>query len=251
MHIIPVLDLLRGVVVRAVGGRREEYRPIQSLLTAQSGPPAVLDAILRHFEFRTAYVADLDGVMHGDPNFALIAELARRPIELMIDAGVKSISQAQSLSDAGAAFIVAASESQPNSTVLKELIRNFSPDRIVFSMDMKGGAPMVVADEWKSLDARDIVLAAAEVGVTRFILLDLADVGEAKGVQTLSLLTELRTRLPNSWFAVGGGVRNIDDVATAEQAGADAALVASALHDGRIQGCDWSRVPPPSEIGDS
>ena len=34
MRIIPVLDLMNGVAVRAVGGRRSEYRPLVSRLCA-------------------------------------------------------------------------------------------------------------------------------------------------------------------------------------------------------------------------
>ena len=251
MQIIPVLDLLGGFVVRAAGGRREQYRPIQSLLTAHPAPTAVLEALFHRLEFRTFYVADLDGVMHGEPDLVQIAELASRPVALMIDAGVRSVSQAQSLFDAGAAFIVVASETLPNSSVLKELINQFSPNRIVFSMDLKDGAPIVAAEEWKSASAGDIFLTAAEIGVTHFLLIDLADVGEANGLRTLSLLAELRKQLPNVWFAVGGGVRNMDDVRAAQQAGADAVLVASALHDGRIAGDKRSSPPIASEIGRS
>jgi phosphoribosylformimino-5-aminoimidazole carboxamide ribotide isomerase len=69
-------------------------------------------------------------------------------------------------------------------------------------------------------------------------------------VRTLSLLTELRKQLPNAWFAVGGGVRHLDDVRAAEQAGADAVLVASAIHDGRIGSDKRSSEPRVMETGD-
>ena len=41
MQIIPVLDLLGGQVVRGVGGRREAYRPVRSVLTTSSEPRQV------------------------------------------------------------------------------------------------------------------------------------------------------------------------------------------------------------------
>jgi len=234
MEIIPVLDLFGGVVVRGVGGRRDEYRPIQSLLTTDPSPTAVLDAFLDRLSVQTVYVADLDAIIHGEPNLALISELARRPVELMGDSGVTSVLQAQSLCDAGVTRIIAASESLPDAAMLRELIDRFSSESIVFSMDMKGGEPVVAADELKSMDQSQIVMKAAQAGATQFLLLDLADVGEANGVRTLPLLARLRTELPACWFAVGGGVRSMNDVFAAQQAGADAVLVASALHDGRI-----------------
>jgi phosphoribosylformimino-5-aminoimidazole carboxamide ribotide isomerase len=241
MEIIPVLDLLGGVVVRGVGGRRDEYRPIQSLLTTDPSPTAVLDAILDQFKIRTIYVADLDAIIHGELNFTSISELARRPVELLIDAGMTSFSQALTLVDVGVGRIIAASESLSDFQLLKDLVERFSAKSIVFSMDMKAGAPIVAADEWKTLAPFGIVMEAAEAGVTQFVLLDLADVGEANGIRTLPLLSRLRKELPTCWFAVGGGVGSMDDVFAAEQAGADAVLVASALHDGRIVG---DRNPP-------
>lgn len=234
MPIVPVLDLHHGVVVRAVGGRRDEYRPIQSSLVKTPSPTAVLDALLDRFKFQSAYIADIDGITTGESNGSIIQELARRPVELIVDAGVKSETDAQKLFDLGVTRVVAASESLPSAAILKELVAEFSPSRIVFSMDMKSGAPIFRANEWIGLDADAIIDAAIEVGVTHFILLDLADVGEGNGPRTLPLLQRLRKRFSNCWFAVGGGVRSVEDLNAAEQAGADAVLIASALHDGRI-----------------
>ena len=41
MKILPVIDLMQGCVVRGIGGRREEYRPIESRLARDSRPVSV------------------------------------------------------------------------------------------------------------------------------------------------------------------------------------------------------------------
>ncbi len=46
MRIIPVIDVMDGVVVRAIGGRRDEYRPLVSQLTVSTDPIAVAKALL-------------------------------------------------------------------------------------------------------------------------------------------------------------------------------------------------------------
>ena len=38
MQVLPVIDLLQGVVVRGVAGRRETYRPIESQICASPAP---------------------------------------------------------------------------------------------------------------------------------------------------------------------------------------------------------------------
>ena len=47
MEIIPVVDLERGRVVRARLGRREEYRPIETPLSATSDPVDVARDFLK------------------------------------------------------------------------------------------------------------------------------------------------------------------------------------------------------------
>jgi phosphoribosylformimino-5-aminoimidazole carboxamide ribotide isomerase len=66
------------------------------------------------------------------------------------------------------------------------------------------------------------------------IVLDLADVGVSRGTGTLDLVRRLRSAHPQLELTAGGGVRGIDDLRQLADAGCDAALVASALHDGRI-----------------
>ena len=46
MLVIPVLDLLDGQAVHAVRGRRDDYRPIRSLLAATSEPLALAPALV-------------------------------------------------------------------------------------------------------------------------------------------------------------------------------------------------------------
>ena len=60
MLLIPVIDLMRGQVVRAVRGNRHAYRPIVSQLCAGSDPLDIARALCRHCASSRLYVADLD-----------------------------------------------------------------------------------------------------------------------------------------------------------------------------------------------
>ena len=59
-RIIPVIDVMGGQVVRAVGGRRSEYRPIVSKLTDSTEPVEVAKALLGATGVGEIYLADLD-----------------------------------------------------------------------------------------------------------------------------------------------------------------------------------------------
>ena len=62
MRIIPVLDLLKGQIVRGIAGQRQEYRPIVSKLSASSNPLDVARAFRDHLNFTLFYLADLDAI---------------------------------------------------------------------------------------------------------------------------------------------------------------------------------------------
>src|SRR5262245_36899970 len=101
MRVIPVIDLMNGVVVRGVAGRREEYRPIRSKLVADSQPSSAARAFAEEFGFDTAYVADLDAIQfQGDapPYFTACYErIAECGLALWLDAGIGTAASAQHL----------------------------------------------------------------------------------------------------------------------------------------------------------
>jgi len=70
MKILPVLDVMGGVVVRGIAGRRSEYRPIVSRLTASTDPGDVAEAFRQHFGFDQLYLADLDALADRPPALA-------------------------------------------------------------------------------------------------------------------------------------------------------------------------------------
>ena len=109
-----------------------------------------------------------------------------------------------------------------------------APERLIFSLDLKEGQPLTPVPAWREMPPAQIAAAVIAAGVRRMIILDLSDVGVGGGVHTLALCQELRVRHADVEFIAGGGVRDPDDLRRMSAAGCNAALVASALHDGRI-----------------
>jgi phosphoribosylformimino-5-aminoimidazole carboxamide ribotide isomerase len=68
-------------------------------------------------------------------------------------------------------------------------------------------------------------------GATRFIVLELARVGTGLGPGTLELIRGLRRQFADVELIAGGGIRGRTDIDQLKDAGVDAVLVASALHD--------------------
>jgi phosphoribosylformimino-5-aminoimidazole carboxamide ribotide isomerase len=237
-RVIPVLDLLGGQVVRGIAGRREEYRPIESRLCRTSAPVDVAQALAKAFGFREAYVADLDAIAGAEPAWDAYRAIAESGLQLLVDAGLCSnvtLTRFVTCRDEGwlAAAIVGL-ETLPSIDFLAQCVAELGSERIVFSLDLKEGQPISRLPEWQEADPFAIATQAFEVGVKRMVILDLARVGTSTGVGTEDLARRIRAAKPDVELIGGGGVRGVDDLRALAGAGYDAALVASALHDGRL-----------------
>lgn len=234
LRLIPVIDLWQGVVVRGVAGNRDEYRPVESRIVPTPAPLDVARAFRRYFGFTELYVADLDAIRSGRPNWNVYKRLIEDGFRLLVDAGLSDPETADRVLATGAGAIVGL-ESCPGPELLRTLIARHSGANLVFSLDLKAGVPLVSADAWGTNDPFAIALAALEAGVRRMIVLDLAQVGIGAGISTLPLCQRLRAQCPEVEIITGGGVRNIEDVfQLAVTEVIDGVLVASALHDGRL-----------------
>src|SRR5438105_1738225 len=101
LRIIPVLDIQDGVVVRGVGGRRHEYRPIVSSLTTSCDPVAVARVFREQFGFTECYVADLDAIAGAPPAVNIHAGIRALGFRLWVDAGIRQTETALPLLGGG------------------------------------------------------------------------------------------------------------------------------------------------------
>ena len=234
MLVIPVLDLLNGVVVRGVGGRRDEYQPVESVLTLSAKPLDVARAFRDQLNLTTLYVADLDGILKQHPNEVAYRQLVEDGFELWIDAGVRSLIDAARLIKAGAMKVIVGLESLPDTHLLSALVAEIGASKITFSLDLRAGRPMLGHSDWPDLSPLGIAQSAINLGLTQLIVLDLASVGEQRGPSTISLCDSIRRIAPQVRVITGGGVRDGNDLLPLKAAGINGVLLATSLHNGKI-----------------
>lgn len=234
MQIFPVLDIQDSIVVRGVAGEREKYLPVESCIATSSEPLDVAKAFRSEFGLKTLYLADLDAIQHGEPNYELYGRLNEAGFELLIDAGIRNAFDAEAALMAGAAKVVIGLETWPLLSTLEMLTHQIGPERLIFSLDLKNGELIKSFPDVMSDDPVDIGASVIEAGIRELIVLDLAAVGTGSGLATLETCQELRDFAPRISLITGGGVRSADDLAAVAEAGVDGVLIASALHDGSI-----------------
>ena len=243
MRVIPVLDLAGGRAVHASGGRREAYPPVASRLapTTAGDAIALVRAYVETLGASHIYAADLDAIASRPPQHALMRDIASLGAQLWVDAGITAPEDARRAMDAGAARVIVGLETLPSFDALAAVARTVGDARTVFSLDLRHGAPIVRAGSGLGGSPLTVVERAVHAGARTVIVLDLARVGSSAGVD-LALIDALRRAAPDLALVAGGGVRGIEDLRQLADAGCDAALVATALHDGRLTRADIDAV---------
>lgn len=251
MDIIPVLDLARGVAVRAQAGDRARYEPVESALMPNAVGDAV--ALLRAFRARlgatACYIADLDAIQGGAVQRTMLRELAQLETgfagSIMVDAGAHSAESTLEVMACGASQVVIGLETLRGFTHLAEIVRLMGEEQVMFSVDLRLGDPILHPAMQDAMgaqpDAQSLAAQAVEAGVANLLLLDLARVGTGCGVD-LGLIEELRKRFPELRLLAGGGVLTRRDLDRMRDAGCDGALVASAIHAGTITATDLAEL---------
>ncbi|HEV8311660.1 HisA/HisF-related TIM barrel protein [Piscinibacter sp.] len=226
MSIIPVIDLLGGQVVRAVRGDRLAYQPIESALSRSADPRVVARVLCEYTASRVLYVADLDALLGRAPQVDLVTELLEELPDMLLwlDAGFRDRASADvqlAVLGSVAARVepVFGSESLASRPAFEQCFAEGASG--LLSLDRRGSQPLDPSGCWDlpSLWPRKlIVMTLDRVG---------ADLGP-----DLQTLAEVRQRAREGTLLIGaGGIRHAADLAAAREAGADAWLVASALHD--------------------
>jgi phosphoribosylformimino-5-aminoimidazole carboxamide ribotide isomerase len=229
-EIIPVIDLLGGLVVHARGGERDSYRPLTSPLAASAEPDEVVRGLLRLHPFRSLYIADLDAIRKQGQHSATVRALhAEHPdLDLWVDAGFANACPCGRLLGSGIGSLVLGSESQRDTDLLASMA---GEPRLVLSLDYKGPTPLGPPD----------VFARVDLWPERVIVMTLAAVGGTAGPD-LARLTEVLAVAGQRRVYAAGGVRDAADLRAVRDLGCAGVLVASALHDGRLGAEDLVRT---------
>ena len=236
MQVIPVIDLKNGQVVHAKLGQRDNYQPIQSVLSNKSDVFSVVEGLLKLYPFCKIYIADIDAITNTGSHFDAIELLSGLypQITWWVDAGVSKINAR--LLYAPQANIRAVFGSENIHTLQNYRALSYAYEsRHILSLD--------------KLD--ELALGAVEMHNTGLywpddvICMTLNNVGSQQGpdmarLQNLQQLNKARKKPANIYAA--GGVQNMNDLLQLESLGISGALIATALHNGSIGVEDLSKL---------
>jgi len=173
---------------------------------------------------------------------------------LLVDAGTHLPEGALEVLSCGASEVVVGLETLRAFSDLQAIADLVGTSRVVFSLDLRLGSPILhpaMQDaRGAGPDAVNLAEQAAAAGAGSVLILDLGRVGTGVGVD-LGLLEGLRQRLTSVRLLAGGGVLTRLDLERMRDSGCDGALVASAIHTGRLTPADLAAVSRTGQSGAS
>ena len=222
-ELIPVLDLMSSIAVSGKSGKRETYKPLETIYSKTPDPVEIAVALKRQ-GFKRIYVADLDAIEGKGSNMEIVRKI-NHVLPVMLDWGVKDFGSFTFALDY-ARYIIVATETLNSWEDLEEIFKKYPKERIIVSVDVKDGQIL-----GKFISTFDEVRSKfKQLKPEAIILLDISSVGTLKGYDQ-DILDEF-SGMEDS-LILGGGITP-DEIQKMENRGVSKFLIGTALHSGEI-----------------
>jgi phosphoribosylformimino-5-aminoimidazole carboxamide ribotide isomerase len=226
---IPAIDIRGGRCVRLVQGDYARERVF-------ADDPVEM---ARHWAEQGAerlHVVDLDGARDGSrPNRQVIQRLlAELSIPVQVGGGVRSLGTAEQVLADGADRVVVGTAAAEDPDALRTWLEALSPERLVVGVDARDG--LVATHGWTAttqLAALDFCRQLADLGLVRVLYTDISRDGTLEGPNVIGL-RRLIEKEPRLNVLASGGVARLEDLKALAEAGAEGAIIGTALYDGRL-----------------
>ncbi|MCK5183132.1 MAG: phosphoribosylformimino-5-aminoimidazole carboxamide ribotide isomerase, partial [Candidatus Heimdallarchaeota archaeon] len=130
--------------------------------------------------------------------------------------------------------VIVGTETLSSLDVLENAALEFDPQKIILSVDFKGGELLANSEEIRKIKPIEIAEIAGRLGLKAIIVLELQKVGSQTGPLSDSLI-EIVENVSTIPIITGGGVRSLQDLIVLKEKGIKGALVATAFHNGNIK----------------
>lgn len=233
--ILPAIDVRDGAVVRLNQGDYERQ-------TVYAGSPIETIETYARDGASWLHLVDLDAARVGRYTLTpLVGTIrARTSLKIQTGGGIRAESEVEALLAAGARRVVVGTLAVREPERVAGWVRTFGAERITLALDARQdgqGLWRLPVKGWTEATARtldDLLALYAEAGLRHVLCTDIARDGMLSGFN-VDLYRSLARRFPHLEIQASGGVRDLDDIRAAKQAGARAAILGRALLERRFE----------------
>jgi len=230
--VIPAIDLRSGQVVRLKQGDYAQQ-------TTYAADPRALAQHYADAGARWLHLVDLDGARSGQlDNLAVIRSIAANGMRVQAGGGVRDEVDLQRLFDAGVQRVVLGSVAIRNPELVAGWLGKYGADRLTLALDTRciDGRWILPSVGWTEIGTRTLDELApwyAGRGARHLLCTDIDRDGMLAGFN-LDLYRHLADSVPQLVVQASGGVRSLDDIRAAREAGAGGVILGRALLEGRF-----------------
>jgi phosphoribosylformimino-5-aminoimidazole carboxamide ribotide isomerase len=230
--VIPAIDLRAGRVVRLKKGDYAQQ-------TTYDFDPRTLAREYAQAGAEWLHLVDLDGARGGSlENLATIESIARDGMHIQAGGGVRSEADVQRLFDAGVSRVVLGSLAIREPALVEGWLAAHGAQRFTLALDtvFRDGAWSLPSAGWTETESRtldDLAPWYAERGARHLLCTDIDRDGMLAGFN-LDLYRYLASIVPSMAVQASGGVRSLDDIRAARDAGARGVILGRALLEGHF-----------------
>ena len=229
--IIPSIDIKDGRCVRLVRG-------VPGTEKVYSDDPLQMAILWRGENAKMLHVVDLNGALEGEmKNLEVIKKIIQTvDIPIQIGGGIQTYDLAKEIFRAGAGRVVISPATLGDPELIKRLILEFGPRKIVISIDAKNN---ILESQGRQEDAEltaiSLGLRAKLLGVERVLYMDISRDGTMAGpdfpaIKEFALKTGLKV-------TASGGISGYQDLRRMQELepyGVDSVIIGRALYDNRF-----------------
>jgi phosphoribosylformimino-5-aminoimidazole carboxamide ribotide isomerase len=237
--VIPAIDLRDGRCVRLVQGAPGTER-------VYSNDPIQMAVLWRGENAKMLHIVDLDGAIDGEmKNLDVIKKIIEAvEIPIQVGGGIRTYEQARNVLEAGAGRVVISTAAIQNVDLVKRIIAEFGPRRVVIAIDARNNIVQVKGwQENSGMEAVPLGLNMKSIGVERVLYTDITRDGTLSG-PNFSAIKEFAVKTGLKITASGGvsGYEDLRRMQDLEQYGVDSIIVGRALYENRFPCQDLWRM---------
>jgi phosphoribosylformimino-5-aminoimidazole carboxamide ribotide isomerase len=228
--VIPAIDLRGGQVVRLKQGDYAQQ-------TTYAADPRELAQRYADAGARWLHLVDLDGARSGQlDNLAVIRAIAADGMQVQAGGGVRDEADLQRLFDAGVQRVVLGSVAIRDPELVAGWLDKHGAERLTLALGTRciDGRWTLPSAGWTETEARTLDELApwyAARGARHLLCTDIDRDGMLAGFN-LDLYRHLAGSVPQLAVQASGGVRSLDDIRAAREAGARGVILGRALLEG-------------------
>ena len=231
-EVVPAIDLRGGQVVRLKQGDYAQQ-------TRYAVEPCGLARRYADAGARWLHLVDLDGARSGSlDNLAVIQSIAGDGMAIQAGGGVREEADLQRLFDAGVRRVVLGSVAIRHPERVADWLSRYGAERLTLALDTRriDKRWTLPSAGWTEVETRTLDELApwyAERGARHLLCTDIDRDGMLAGFN-LDLYRHLSDSVPSLAVQASGGVRSLDDIRAAREAGARGVILGRALLEGRF-----------------